>query len=183
MQPQQHPVCTLFPMGPWTHRSTQQPDSEKQLPLSSFQPEISEPDMTRLSFRQLSLFVIWRPGFLETSIEFISCVCWGNTEDLSSLKEVQQLYNTDACATLVPSWKNIWKTPNLCLVSAVDDQAREKNFNVTTLSIKFSFCCWLNVRAHISPKLVKWYHNTNLTYKPISLSLIFSYWILDGTLF
>ncbi len=99
MQLQLHPVCKLVPVGPWTHRSTdtQQSDSEKQLPLSSFQPQISEPDMTRLSFRQLSLFVIWRPGFLETSIEFISCVCWGNTEDLSSLKEVKQPYNTEPC--------------------------------------------------------------------------------------
>lgn len=112
-QLQLHPVCTLVPMGPQTHRSTdtRQSDSEKQSPLSSFQPQISEPDMTRLSFRQLSLFVIWRPGFLETSIEFISCVCWGNTEDLSSLKEVKQPYDTKACClTPVLAWKIFGKS-------------------------------------------------------------------------
>lgn len=32
------------------HTDTQQSESEKQLALSSFQPKISEPDMTRLSF-------------------------------------------------------------------------------------------------------------------------------------
>lgn len=98
----------LFPWDP-KHTDPQTRSSQRvrnSCHFQVFRPQISEPDMTRLSFRQLSLFIIWRPGFLETSIEFISCVCWGNTEDLSSLKEVKQACDTKACCvTSVLTWK------------------------------------------------------------------------------
>lgn len=122
-----NPVCTLVPRRPWTHRSAdkQQSESEKQLPLSSFRPQISEPDMTRRSFPQLSLFVIWRPGFLKTSVEFISCVCWGNTGELSSLKEVKCTGNAETCC-LTPAFscKRVWKIQTLSLVYNVYDRVR-----------------------------------------------------------
>lgn len=120
MQLQLHRCLYTFSHGTLNTHTQHCTDSEKQLPLSSFQPEISEPDMTRPSFRQLSLFVIWRPGFLETSIEFISCVCWGNTQHLSSLEEVKQWYNTERglmsarLLLLCSSEKIFGKSPQNC---------------------------------------------------------------------
>lgn len=80
----------------FTHRLPRQSDSKKQLPFLSFQPEISETDATLFSSAMLVCYLAAR----ETSVEFISCVCWGNTEWLSSLKEVLQQYNT--CLTPAP---------------------------------------------------------------------------------
>lgn len=82
-------------------------------------------DMTRRSFRQLSLFVIWRPGFLETSVEFISCACWGNTKVLSSLKEVKREGITEPhCLTPCVLLKSTWKIQNLSYGQGVYDQVR-----------------------------------------------------------
>lgn len=53
MQLQLHPVCSAgFPRDPkHTDPETRSKSgSEKQLPLSSFRPQITEPDMTRRSF-------------------------------------------------------------------------------------------------------------------------------------
>lgn len=67
-----------------------------------------------LFFVSPSLFVIWRPGFLETSIEFISCACWGNTQNFSSLEEVEQAHDTEVCAPM----ENIRKNPPKLVRSA-----------------------------------------------------------------
>jgi len=101
---------TLNTQTHWSmHRNTQQSDSKTQLPLSSFQPQISEPDMTLFLSAELVCYLA-AGGSLRLRWELISCVCRCNTETLSSLKEVKQLCNTQAyCLTPVLFWKMFGK--------------------------------------------------------------------------
>lgn len=87
---------------PWDHKHTDPQTQSSQIVRNSCHFQVSNQRYLSQTW-QGSRFVSWAcllsggRGFLETSIEFISCVCWGNTDNLSSLKEVKQPYDTEAC--------------------------------------------------------------------------------------